>query len=1234
MLFSTTMTKRIFFSLLIALLTGNLFSQPVYLTSASRTGIEVNVLNSTTESTKIEYIFHGYDQKGINIGGGEYLFLSAPDMIWMMEKGFPQVPIYKHSIVIPDLPAISYRIISEETLELTTRTIMPSKGHFTRDIDPNSIPYTFNKIYTESTQYPNSTVELSEPYIVRELRGITIQFNPIKYNPLVNELKVYKRVVVEFYSDSKRRGENPLVRNTPMRGVTTEYENIYKTLFTNYNIGAFEYIPIPEPGKLLIIYNSSYATQVQALYDWKMLKGIPTTLAEYPTATGTGATAVKTYIQNMYNQPGSVTYIILIGESTQIPYLTGNYESAPSDPCYVKLAGTDAYPDAYISRISPTSAENLAYIIKKIIRYERDPDAGAAGDWYHKSLGVASNETGSTPYTDWQRMNMIRDTLMAHGFISFDPVYDPGATGTMVANSVNAGKSLINYIGHGSGTSWSTSGFNVSQIKTLTNGYKNPFIIDVACVNGNFTLSECMEEAWIRSGDTLNPKGAIAVYGASTNTSWVPPCDLQTHSIYLLANKIRNTVGGISFNGVMKAMDLWGGSTGEGLKLMEQYHIFGDCSMVMNFGLIPDTQAPASITNLIVGNPTSNSLVLNWTAPQDSSFGGIASYDIRYSTTPITDGNFSSCQMRLLGGQSDTAGTPKSYELEGLSFNTLYYFAIKGKDMWGNTAAISNLPSASTFGAPSVAFSVDSISHQLMPNTSVLDSIVISNMSGHNSTLDYSLALTNNTFPEKRLSISVVPVQIETVFQEEENKDFPEQLFGSSIEGFGGPDAFGYEWIDSDEPNGPQYVWNDISTTGTSVTNWTATGTFSATDEGYAGPINPGFNFKYYGNVKNQIYISTNGFITFAPITTNSFSNAQLPSSAAPNELICPFWDDLDAKSPGTVHYKLENNKIIIQWTNYQRYSGTASYTFQLVLQSNGTVTAYYNNMTGTINSASVGIENNAGTVGLPVAYNATYIKNNLALKIASEPEWLTSTNNSGMLYNGNSAKVYLNFDATDLIFGDYTMDLVVTTNDPQHQSVTLPIRMRVSDITPVELTSLSGESVRNSALLTWSTATETNNRGFEVERKTDNEWNKISFIEGKGNTAQMNSYSFTDKNLKNGKYTYRLKQVDYDGSYEYSPAIEVDIASPEEFALNQNYPNPFNPRTVISYQLAVNSYVKVTLYDVLGNLVAVLVDMEQESGYYNYELGINNVPLSSGVYYYRLQAGDFVSTKKMVLLK
>ena len=168
---------------------------------------------------------------------------------------------------------------------------------------------------------------------------------------------------------------------------------------------------------------------------------------------------------------------------------------------------------------------------------------------------------------------------------------------------------------------------------------------------------------------------------------------------------------------------------------------------------------------------------------------------------------------------------------------------------------------------------------------------------------------------------------------------------------------------------------------------------------------------------------------------------------------------------------------------------------------------------------------------------------------------------------------------------------------------------------------------------LNWQTETEVNNYGFEVERNSSgNEWENIGFVEGQGNSSSPISYSFTDRNAAGGnKLRYRLKQVDFDGEYEYSNEIEVEIV-PKKFTLYQNYPNPFNPSTKIRYQLPKETKVTIKIYDILGVEVISLVDEKKESGYYEVEL--NGIDLSSGTYFYRIIAGDFVEVKKMVLMK
>jgi hypothetical protein len=467
-----------------------------------------------------------------------------------------------------------------------------------------------------------------------------------------------------------------------------------------------------------------------------------------------------------------------------------------------------------------------------------------------------------------------------------------------------------------------------------------------------------------------------------------------------------------------------------------------------------------------------------------------------------------------------------------------------------------------------------------------------------------------------------------------ENPDFNN---GTSSRGSGGPDLFGYEWIDSNEPNGPDYVWNDISTTGNLVTGWVPTGTYDPLDEGVAGPIPIGFNFKFYDEIKTELYVNSNGLISFDNITTNTFSNVSIPNSSAPNDYIAPFWDDLDGRTQGTVHYKQDGNKFIIQFTNWQKYSATGSLTFQVVLHSSGKILVYYNNMNATLNSATVGIENQNGNDGLQVAYNANYVENNLALQFSAEPDWLSAENMQGTVYNGNSIAVLLNFITEGLDSGDYLMDMVITSNDPLNPEIVVPIAMRITSIVPVELSSFSAENINAEVILKWSTATETNNRGFEIERASSStnpvqEWQKIGYVPGFGTTTEPKTYSFADENILSGVYTYRLKQIDFDGSVNFSQSIEVEVTGPKDFALYQNYPNPFNPSTTIKFTLPIKANVEIAVYNSLGEKVTVIFAGELDTGFHELEFNASN--LSSGIYFYRMVSNKFVSVKKMIIIK
>jgi hypothetical protein len=192
-------------------------------------------------------------------------------------------------------------------------------------------------------------------------------------------------------------------------------------------------------------------------------------------------------------------------------------------------------------------------------------------------------------------------------------------------------------------------------------------------------------------------------------------------------------------------------------------------------------------------------------------------------------------------------------------------------------------------------------------------------------------------------------------------------------------------------------------------------------------------------------------------------------------------------------------------------------------------------------------------------------------------------------------------------------------------------------EVTPVEVTSFVVKVHANEVELSWITATEKNNNGFEVQRSNGGEFETIAFVEGHGTTTETQAYSYSDKNVIVGLYSYRLKQIDFDGTFTYSNVVAVDIPVLQEFALDQNYPNPFNPSTQIAFRLAVDSKVSLKVFDVLGQEVANLVNTNLVTGAHNVDFNVSS--LNSGVYLYRLEATgidgtNFVDVKKMILTK
>ncbi|OGU76925.1 MAG: hypothetical protein A2V93_00375 [Ignavibacteria bacterium RBG_16_34_14] len=238
------------------------------------------------------------------------------------------------------------------------------------------------------------------------------------------------------------------------------------------------------------------------------------------------------------------------------------------------------------------------------------------------------------------------------------------------------------------------------------------------------------------------------------------------------------------------------------------------------------------------------------------------------------------------------------------------------------------------------------------------------------------------------------------------------------------------------------------------------------------------------------------------------------------------------------------------------------------------------------------------------------------------------SGNYHRLIYSGN---YNLTFSAPGFF------DTIITNVSVNNLSTTiLNVELIPESPVPVELVFFSAKVNGNMVSLSCETVSEINNRGFEIERVSSltssiQNWIKIGYLNGFGTTTEKNNYSFVDKEIPSGKYLYRLKQIDFDENYKYSQEIEVDV-KPVSFSLEQNYPNPFNPTTKIEFSIPEKSYVKVKVFDILGNLVSILKSEELDAGVH--KLNFDGSKFSSGIYYYSIETVGFRSVKKMLLLK
>ncbi len=541
---------------------------------------------------QIDFTLGNYDLTEVTYDGTTYSEIVFDGTVFTNLKGFAELPYISASLMLPADKNVTLKVIPGDFQDYNLNNpLLPSRGTIYRDQDPSAIPYEISPSSLRDNWYPQNIARNTTPFIIKDIRGTSVYVYPFRYNAVKNVIRVYSSVTIQLI-ENETTPVNPITKKSTT--VLKEMDGIYNSLFINYSENKDD-LTIGEYGDILVICTDRDEDAIQPFIDWKMEKGYNVSMEIVSTGTN-----VKTIVQDVYNANNNLLYVQLVGDWADIKcdVLGGG---APMDPQLGCVVGSDEVADITIGRISSNSPSDVTVQINKIINYEKNPEAGAS--WYSSAIGIASNQgPGDDGELDKDHIQVIwDDKLDPLTYDAFSPIYDPTASSTMVTTAVNSGASIINYTGHGSPTSWGTTGFSNSNVSSLTNGDKLPWIVSVACNNGNFQdPGDCFGEAWVKKQDG----GAVMFLGATISQPWQPPMRGQDYFMDVLiggydysahpgqngisTSEQRTTLGAIVFNGL--ALMTAESGTSDDWETAKTWITFGDPSMQ------PRSSAPGAVT--------------------------------------------------------------------------------------------------------------------------------------------------------------------------------------------------------------------------------------------------------------------------------------------------------------------------------------------------------------------------------------------------------------------------------------------------------------------------------------------------------------------------------------------------------------------------------------------------------------------------------------------------------------
>lgn len=571
----------------------------VGLESKSPVTIKSSLVSSTENEIVVDVRVGGYFANTVSTPEGKQIVVSGTDMAAMLVKGAPDLPMYPIPMIIGDRAEMEVSVVKSEYVDIQGVEVAPSKGNFSRQINPNDVAFEYGEMYQQDAFYPATQASLEAPYILRDFRGQNMMVYPYAYNPVTNTLRVYTHLVIEAKKVSDNGENQKVTRRSNTIKAAPEMIASYEHRFINYSSAA-KYDFIIDEGEMLIVCVDDYMEALEPLVEWKNMSGRPTTMVP-SSETGT-LTDLKAYVQAYYDENPDFTYLLLVGEHENLP--ASPLSGGRSDNHYGMLEGNDFYEEVLVGRLPVKDLEDAEHQVQKIIYYERDMDQTAT--WATRAVGIGADEgAGHYGEPDYVHMDYIRDTLMHYTYteVSQHYAFVNGPTAANMIADFNQGATVANYCNHGSPTSWAVADFSNSHVHQLTNDNKLPFIWSVACNNGEFQYDECFGEAWMRAknASTGEPTGAIGGMFSWISQPWVPPMYGQDEMNAILTewrDGYKHTLGGVSVNGNQFVLDM---SPEDAGATHNTWILFGDPSMMVRTDVPQDMNVTCGPSTLLIG---------------------------------------------------------------------------------------------------------------------------------------------------------------------------------------------------------------------------------------------------------------------------------------------------------------------------------------------------------------------------------------------------------------------------------------------------------------------------------------------------------------------------------------------------------------------------------------------------------------------------------------------------------